>query len=150
MGPAEIVFYGFWIVAGLAMALIYWPRSGLALYHHRYALWQASCRQRGLLQKEMQEEFLFRNGMASLRRNASEATLASPDYCRRFIAGFAAEQAKVLAIHDELLAKRFLRVVNTSRLSDILYPDALAAAVGRYDGAHARITQDNLAALKTL
>jgi hypothetical protein len=151
IGPI-IVFGVPTAIVAIALAYHFWPRRGAGLFHHRYTEWLVSCGKRGLTRVEMEEEFLFRNSKARLRRIASERAIHAPENPNRIIAEVAAKEAEALMAVDPALAKRFIGVVDKAGLSDILYSEALRAVHhhGRLISASAQITDDNLAALKTV
>jgi hypothetical protein len=146
-----------WILASPAILLVfylahkYWPRSPTVLFHHRYREWQESCRRRGLTPEQQNDEFFFRLAWAKLRRRVSEFAVDSPGGYREEIDRVAGEEAEVLARIDRTLAKRFLGVVETSPLSDILYPQAMAKVDGylRTVSMGYTPTADDIAAVTT-
>jgi hypothetical protein len=145
------ILIGFFALVGAIMLYHHWPRSGAALFHHRYRDFDARCRARGLSHAQQTEEFLFRNAWAKLRRRSSAIVLASPSDPNKAIAKIAAEEAELLAVVNKQVAKKFIGVVNEAGLYEILYPDAYEAveAWGKTNIPVAEITDDNIAALKT-
>lgn len=151
--PWVALFFG----ALLAIYLLHkhWPRSPQAMFAHHYRQWLASCRRRGLSPSQVNDEMQFRHAMARLRRRASEATLAWPEGYREEIARIAGEEATTLALVDRSLAKRFLAVVETAPLADILYPEAMEATNRVWAGemvhaARRQPTADDVAAVRSL
>lgn len=132
---------GLLCIAGAAAAILIirfamenWPRSPQAEFDYRHAQWMQSCRERGLSARQSYEEFLFRNAWARLSRRASQEIAAGPSAYREVIARIAADETKALALADKGVARRFLGVVNSAPLSDILYDDAMAAIDGFHRG----------------
>lgn len=91
--------------------------------------------------------------MVRLRRRASDEALRWPEGANQIIARIAADEAETLKLSDVSVAKRFLAVVDKAPLSDVLYPDALAA-IDRHYRMQTRMlsnkpSADDIAALTT-
>lgn len=137
------------LVAAALLWLLLRPRSPQAEFARLHARWSADAKKRGLAPEQMTAEFQFRYAWARLRRLASDAAIAAPGNYKERLAQIASEEAEILALTDRGVAKRFLSVVDTAPLSDILYPDAFEAVYqASADGAPGPVNDDLLAALR--
>jgi hypothetical protein len=128
-----------------------WPRSPEALFQRRYNRWQDGCRAHCLSSAEQQQEFAFRHAWARLRRRVSGAAITWPEGYHQRLAEIARDEASILAVTDQSVAKRFLAVVEGAAHSEILYPDAMRAVMtaNRELLAFGRVDHDCIAAITT-
>jgi hypothetical protein len=114
------------VLVGLCMWRIQ-PLTPHQEYQRECDRWIDDCRRRGLTGTQMAQELYFRQAWVRLRRQASDETLKRPAEHDKVIARIAKDEAMFLAKLDKDVARRFLKVVNTSPLGDILYDDAFKA-----------------------
>ena len=105
----------------------YWPRTPTQLFDLRARELDDDMRSRGLTAEQRQEEMSFRYAMARLRQHASKAVLARPADHQAIISDLVAKEAKMLALTNRAVSRRFVAVVKAAPLRDILYKDALKA-----------------------
>lgn len=145
-----------WIVIGIIATVgfafwwEYWPRSLRSQHQRGYQRWSDDAKARGLSAAQMMDDYQFRHAMVRLRRRASDAAIAWPGGYELRIAEIASEEATTLAAYDKKVARKFLDVVNSSRLSDILYDDAMGAVLAAPSPIAYQPTADDFATLATI